>query len=147
MTYRTERSRSAIRYSVRHVDTATLKKGTKRVKQAGRPGVRVTVTRITLRNGVAVSRHVVKRYVARKPVPRIVLHGTRVDPPKPKPHHVSGGSGCDSNYSGACVPIASDVDCGGGSGNGPAYVYGTVRVVGYDKYDLDSDGDGYGCES
>ncbi|ORA61094.1 hypothetical protein BST23_22320 [Mycolicibacterium elephantis] len=28
------------------------------------------------------------------------------------------GSDCDSNYSGACVPIASDVDCAGGSGNG-----------------------------
>ncbi|WP_431606782.1 hypothetical protein [Mycolicibacterium neoaurum] len=27
---------------------------------------------------------------------------------------------CDPNYSGACVPIASDVDCAGGSGNGPA---------------------------
>lgn len=35
-------------------------------------------------------------------------------------------SNCDSNYSGACVPIASDVDCTGGSGNGPAYVSGPV---------------------
>ena len=24
------------------------------------------------------------------------------------------------------------------------YVYGTVRVVGYDEYGLDADGDGYG---
>jgi hypothetical protein len=44
------------------------------------------------------------------------------------------------------VPIASDVDCAGGSGNGPAYVQGPVRVVGTDVYKLDADGDGIGCE-
>ncbi|ORB25552.1 hypothetical protein [Mycolicibacterium parafortuitum] len=53
---------------------------------------------------------------------------------------------CDSNYTGACVPIASDVDCAGGSGNGPAYVAGPVRVIGSDIYKLDSDGNGIGCE-
>ncbi|BDX30614.1 hypothetical protein TUM20985_11610 [Mycobacterium antarcticum] len=53
---------------------------------------------------------------------------------------------CDPNYSGACVPIASDVDCAGGSGNGPAYVSGPVTVVGDDIYDLDRDGNGTGCE-
>jgi hypothetical protein len=53
---------------------------------------------------------------------------------------------CDPNYTGACVPIASDVDCAGGSGNGPAYVRGPVRVVGSDIYGLDRDGDGIGCE-
>ena len=55
-------------------------------------------------------------------------------------------SGCDPNYAGACVPIASDVDCAGGSGNGPAYVRGPVTVVGSDIYGLDRDGDGVGCE-
>ena len=53
---------------------------------------------------------------------------------------------CDPNYTGACVPIASDVDCAGGSGNGPAYVVGPVRVVGRDIYKLDRDGDGIACE-
>ncbi|MGA5303842.1 hypothetical protein ACPCHT_28230 [Nucisporomicrobium flavum] len=53
---------------------------------------------------------------------------------------------CDPNYSGGCVPIASDVDCAGGSGNGPGYVDGVVRVVGTDIYDLDRDNDGYGCD-
>ena len=57
-----------------------------------------------------------------------------------------GGSKCDPNYSGACVPIASDVDCAGGSGNGPAYVKGPVRVIGKDIYGLDRDGNGIGCE-
>jgi hypothetical protein len=54
--------------------------------------------------------------------------------------------GCDPNYSG-CVPVASDVDCAGGSGNGPAYVDGPVRVIGDDIYGLDGDNDGIGCES
>jgi hypothetical protein len=43
------------------------------------------------------------------------------------------------------VPIASDVDCAGGSGDGPAYT-GPVQVIGSDIYDLDRDGDGMGCE-
>lgn len=53
---------------------------------------------------------------------------------------------CDPNYDGACVPIASDVDCAGGSGNGPAYVSGPVYVVGADIYQLDRDGDGIACD-
>ena len=65
-------------------------------------------------------------------------------PPPPEPQ---AASQCDANYSGACVPIASEVDCEGGSGNGPAYVRGPVYVVGEDIYDLDADGDGVGCES
>lgn len=56
------------------------------------------------------------------------------------------GSECDPNYSGACVPIASDVDCAGGSSNGRAYVSGPVTVTGSDIYGLDRDGNGTGCE-
>lgn len=52
---------------------------------------------------------------------------------------------CDPNYSG-CVPIASDVDCAGGRGNGPAYVKGPVKVIGQDIYGLDKDHNGIGCE-
>jgi hypothetical protein len=51
---------------------------------------------------------------------------------------------CDSNYEG-CVPIASDVDCEGGDGDGPAYVAGPLRVIGTDHYGLDRDGDGWAC--
>ncbi len=49
------------------------------------------------------------------------------------------------NWATPCVPIASDVDCEGGSGNGPAYT-GRVRVIGPDEYGLDDNGDGVGCE-
>lgn len=59
---------------------------------------------------------------------------------------VASAQDCDANYGGVCVPVASDVDCAGGSGNGPAYVAGPVYVVGSDIYDLDRDGDGVACE-
>jgi hypothetical protein len=55
-------------------------------------------------------------------------------------------SDCDPNYTGNCVPVASDVDCAGGKGNGPAYIAGPVYVVGTDIYGLDRDKDGVGCE-
>jgi hypothetical protein len=77
---------------------------------------------------------------------------TTAPPPPPPPPPPAAAvtpppptGGCDPNYSG-CVPIASDVDCAGGSGNGPAYT-GPVQVTGVDIYDLDSDGDGMACES
>ena len=63
--------------------------------------------------------------------------------PKPKK---TATPKCDPNYSQACVPIASDVDCGGGSGNGPKFFFGIAKVIGADIYDLDRDGDGYACE-
>lgn len=65
--------------------------------------------------------------------------------PSTKPTSNPTKSNCNPNYSG-CVPIASDVDCAGGSGNGPAYTRGPVNVIGYDIYGLDRDGDGIACE-
>lgn len=75
---------------------------------------------------------------------------TTAPPPPPPPTTTAppaAPSGCDPNYTGACVPIASDVDCAGGSGNGPEYVQGPVTIVGTDIYDLDGGGTpGIGCE-
>lgn len=54
---------------------------------------------------------------------------------------------CDPNYEGACLdPAASDYDCAGGEGDGPEYVEGPITIVGEDRFDLDSDGDGTACE-
>jgi hypothetical protein len=67
-------------------------------------------------------------------------------PPGTTSTTTSTTNNCDPNYVGACVPAdASDVDCAGGSGDGPEYV-GPVQVVGSDPYGLDADGDGYACE-
>ena len=63
----------------------------------------------------------------------------------PPPAAADTGNSCDPNYSG-CVPIDSDVDCEGGSGNGPSYTAGPVDVIGTDIYGLDHDADGVGCE-
>ncbi len=80
------------------------------------------------------------------------LNTPKTPEPKPKdevfpftpPKDIPKKNNCDPNYSG-CVPIASDVDCAGGSGNGPAYT-GRVSVTGSDIYDLDRDHDGIACE-
>ena len=66
---------------------------------------------------------------------------------KPKPATSSSGKKCHPSYVGACLdPSVSDYDCAGGSGNGPGYVKGPIRVVGPDEYRLDGDGDGIACE-
>jgi hypothetical protein len=65
-------------------------------------------------------------------------------PPPPQTAAPAPPSGCHPSYD-PCVPIASDVDCLGGSGDGPEYT-GTVTVIGPDVYDLDRDSDGVGCE-
>jgi hypothetical protein len=70
-------------------------------------------------------------------------------PPSPAPRSVppGPGPGCNPNYT-PCVPNDPvDVDCAGGSGDGPSYVTGPVRVTGVDVYDLDRDGDGTGCDT
>jgi hypothetical protein len=54
-------------------------------------------------------------------------------------------SNCTSGYR-PCIAPGSDVDCAGGSGNGPRYVVGPVYVTGSDPYGLDADGDGVACE-
>ena len=56
---------------------------------------------------------------------------------------------CTPGYSPCIANKASDVDCYSGSGNGPRYTKpGVVYTVkrGYDRYGLDADHDGKGCE-
>ena len=56
---------------------------------------------------------------------------------------------CTPGYSPCIKNKRSDVDCYGGGGNGPRYTRpGVVYRVsdGYDRYRLDADHDGYGCE-
>ena len=86
------------------------------------------------------------------PAPLAAVPTTRVTVARPATTTTkapAAAGGCHPSYSGACVPAGvSDVDCAGGSGDGPAYV-STKRfsVAGPDVYRLDSDGDGVACES
>jgi resuscitation-promoting factor RpfB len=60
------------------------------------------------------------------------------------PNNLTSEGSCTSGYS-PCLPPASDYDCIGGGGDGPAYT-GRVTVTGSDPYGLDSDNNGVGCE-
>jgi hypothetical protein len=124
-----------IRFATRTVKDGMLAKGVTKTRTKGVPGLRTLTYKITLTADHETTRKLVKSVVTRKPVTKVIAVGTM------------SIRRCDPNYGGACVPIASDVDCAGGKGNGPAYVRGPVRVTGRDVYDLDRDGDGIGCNS
>jgi hypothetical protein len=131
---RTVTSRRPIPFKTMRVNDSALSKGRTRVRNPGARGIEILTYKVTFRNGIQTHKELVRKVIARAPVTRVVAVGTKET------------QQCDPNYSGACVPIASDVDCAGGSGNGPAYVQGPVQVIGTDIYGLDRDGDGIGCE-
>lgn len=142
---------------------SAMDEGTKEVVVEGVVGVKTLTYEVVLTDGAETSRSLVNEEITKKPVDEVTAIGTKPEPepePEPEPTPESEPESeaapesepepepdCDPNYSGACVPIDSDVDCAGGSGNGPSYVDGPVTVTGSDIYDLDSDGDGEGCES
>ncbi len=67
-------------------------------------------------------------------------------PPEPQPT-TAPQTNCDPSYPGVCIPVgAADYDCAGGSGNGPNYIAGPIRVLPPDPHGLDRDGNGWGCE-
>jgi len=96
-----------------------------------------TTTTTTLAPTTTTAVPVVPEPVVPQPDP---VTPTQEEPAPPPP-----APACDPNYTG-CVPIASDVDCAGGSGNGPEYANGPINVIGADIYDLDNDKDGVACE-
>jgi hypothetical protein len=153
----------ALPFTTSTVDDPALLKGAKAIRTSGRAGQKIVTWLVRIRDGVEVGRSVSAEQVTMPPEDEVVAVGVAVPAPapvapaapkstapapKPAPSPTTPGSGagrCDPNYS-ACVPIASDVDCAGGKGNGPAYVQGPVRVIGTDIYGLDADHDGIGCE-
>lgn len=127
-----------IRYATRIVQDGRLFRGMVKVRTPGIAGSRTLTYLVTMVDGREVGRRLIASVVTRAPVTKVIVVGTR--DPVPLPEY-----GCDANYTGACVPVASDVDCAG-EGDGPAYVVGPVKVVGIDVYHLDQDGDGIGCD-
>lgn len=139
LTRTTSTETDQIPFNKTTVNDPNTAQGKTYVKTAGVNGVKTltysvgTYTPSGCKNN---TKELVKEEVTKPAVTEVTAIGTYVAPK----------SNCDPNYSGGCVPIASDVDCGGGSGNGPAYFYGTATVVGTDIYGLDRDGDGIACE-
>nr|WP_166981711.1 G5 domain-containing protein [Microbacterium fandaimingii] len=117
--------------------------GTTEVTTIGVEGEKTVTYEVVFRHDEEVSRKVISEVVTISPIDEVASVGTRQPPPAEEP---PSNNGCHTSYAGVCVPIASDVDCAGGSGNGPAYVSGPLRVVGPDVYDLDRDGDGIACD-
>jgi hypothetical protein len=139
VTTKTETVTEPIPFGSTSVDDATLAKGTTKVTNQGVNGSKTLTYKVTYTDGKQTGKELVSTKVNTEPVTQVTSVGTYEAPAVKQ-------SSCDSNYKGACVPIASDVDCAGGSGNGPAYVRGPVYVIGTDIYGLDRDGDGVGCE-
>lgn len=158
VTYATEPVLAELPFGQVSVDDPNVLVGTSTMSVVGVPGVQTTTYRVTYVDGVETAREVMSDVTTTAPVDAVTSVGTMpipvaapapapapvVQAPAPAPAPVAGG--CDPNYSGQCVPIASDVDCAGGSGNGPAYTPGPVQVIGTDIYDLDRDGDGIACD-
>jgi hypothetical protein len=152
-TTREETATEAIPFERTTGEDPALTRGQTQVSVAGADGELTRTFRVTLVDGVEVKREQIAETVTRAPVNEVTVVGT-YDPPvaapepvAPAPAPAPAQGDCDPNYADGCVPIASDVDCAGGSGNGPAYFSGTARVVGSDIYDLDRDGDGIACDS
>ncbi len=145
-TFDTAIEEVAVPYAQTTVDDPQRDQGTTALITAGVNGVKVITYRVTLVDGVEASREVMSEVVQTPPVDEVTAIGSRAPVAAPVPLVQQGTGGCDTNYADACVPIASDVDCAGGSGDGPSYVQGPVRIVGSDPYDLDRDGDGIACD-
>ncbi|WP_311260477.1 G5 domain-containing protein [Microbacterium sp. WCS2018Hpa-9] len=149
-TFETATEEVPVPFAATSVDDPQLDQGATTLVAAGVDGMKVITYRVTLVDGVEVSREIVSEAVSVPPVAEVTAIGSKapapVAVPAPVPLVQQGGGGCDSNYTGACVPISSDVDCAGGSGDGPGYVQGPVQIVGSDIYDLARDGDGIACD-
>ncbi|GAA0612093.1 hypothetical protein GCM10009534_53550 [Kribbella sandramycini] len=126
-----------IPFKSKTVTDSSLPKGERAVRTAGVNGTRKLTYEVTYVGAKATSKRLIRQEVSKQPVSQVTVVGTKVEE--------STSNECDPNYSG-CVPIASDVDCSGGKGNGPEYVAGPVEVIGSDIYRLDADSDGIGCE-
>lgn len=142
--------RTAVPYSSSTVDDPNLDVGNRAVVTSGVNGEKLTRIRVVTEYGREIERSVIDESMSLHPVNEVIAVGTRQPPPPPPPPApapVPAEGGCDPNYAGSCVPIAYDVDCAGGSGDGPEYAFGPVQIIGQDIYDLDRDGDGIACDA
>ncbi|HJQ01302.1 MAG TPA: hypothetical protein VJ851_06870 [Jatrophihabitans sp.] len=114
--------------------------GSAKPTTAPAPGVTITrtVTSTVSKPGPTVTVHSTKTV-------RITVSRTVTAPVQPVAAPVTPAQDCTPGYS-PCIPPGPDVDCAGGSGDGPRYVQGPVYVTGSDPYGLDGDGNGIGCQ-
>jgi PASTA domain len=125
---KTALSRRGLHWTIKHKSTGRFAPGTV-ISQSSTPGAEV-------RPGASVA-----LVIAKAPPP----------PPTtaPPPPTTAAPRNCDPAYPDVCLHQGiGDYECAGGSGNGPNYVEGPLRVFPPDPFDLDgNDNDGIGCES
>ena len=143
VVYKNVEETEVIPFSKENRDDTSRSVGSSAITTSGVDGIKTKTYKMTYVDGIEKSRELIGEITTKEPINEITSVGTYVAPVKKVE---ASTASCSPNYSGACVPIASDVDCDGGSGNGPAYVSGPVYVVGSDIYKLDGNGDGVGCE-
>ena len=61
---------------------------------------------------------------------------TTVAPTPTQAQPLPSSGRCHPSYA-PCVPVAEDVDCAGGEGDGPEFVEGPITITGADVYGLD----------
>jgi hypothetical protein len=140
VTTREEVVTEVIPFGRTSVEDAALPRGQQSITAAGQDGERRVTYVLTLEDGVEIGRELASDVVTREPITEVTAIGVQDSPPPP------AAPACHASYTEACVPVASDVDCAWGSGDGPAYLDGVARVVGPDVYDLDRNDDGWACE-
>jgi hypothetical protein len=127
-------ARQGLRLVVRYTLTGRVRAGTV-LAQSVRAGTGVrpaTVVTLTVAKAPALTTAPTSAPPPRRTTP----------PPAPPP-----SSGCHPSYPDRCLRAdAGDYDCAGGTGNGPNYVAGPLRVLSPDPFRLDADHDGIGCE-
>jgi resuscitation-promoting factor RpfB len=112
----------------------------RKLKKAGFKAKKTTQTRTTGKDGVVLDQSPRGKTRAKpRSVVRIVISNVE------RSSDADATLNCTPGYS-PCLPPASDYDCAGNKGNGPEYVDGPVRVTGPDRYDLDRDRNGVGCQ-
>lgn len=144
VTTGTTATTESIPYESTSVNSSSLPKGQTKITTYGVNGTKTLTYKITYTNGTETKRELISEAITIQPITQVTTVGTYV---APAPQPTQTASKCDPNYTG-CVPnvYPSDVDCAGGSGNGPYYTNGPIQVVGSDHYGLDRNHDGYACE-
>jgi beta-lactam-binding protein with PASTA domain len=121
-------SRRGLHWSIKYKSTSRFASGTV-ISQSSNAGAEV-------RPGASIA-----FVIAKAPPP----------PPTtaPPPPTTAAPRNCDPVYPDVCLHRGiGDYDCASGSGNGPNYVEGPIRVLPPDPFGLDgNDNDGIGCES
>jgi hypothetical protein len=150
VSYSTSTEKIVVAFDKKSIDDPNRLKGESAISTEGANGEKTQIWKDSAYKPTGCNQNtrvLEKESTTLDPVTEITSVGTKeLPPPTPPPVSVQPpASNCTPGYS-PCIPPGSDVDCAGGTGNGPRYVSGPVYVTGSDSYGLDRDGNGIGCE-